>query len=137
MNGMWVAGAAVLVMAAAPTGQQGGDEPLTVGALRFYRPASATTTIEGVCEVRLAALLRGAGQGGRYRFEVSVIDTAGLELQRSDWMRDMPAVARARGATVVESFSFSAAPGRYRVRLKVTPSNATKVSFPLLMVTTR
>jgi len=131
MNGIWVAGAAALVMAAAPTGQQGGEEPLTVGALRFYRPASATTTIEGVCEVRLPALLRGVGQGGRYRFEVSVVDTAGLELQRSDWMRDVPAVARTRGATVVESFSFSAAPGRYRVRLKVTPLGGTPVEREL------
>ena len=131
MNVMWAAGAAALVMAVAPTGQQGGEEPLTVGALRFYRPASATTTIEGVCEVRLPVLLRGMGQGGRYRFEVSVVDTAGLELQRSDWMRDVPAVARTRGATVVESFSFSAAPGRYRVRLKVTPSSGTPVEREL------
>jgi GWxTD domain-containing protein len=131
MNFGWAAGAAALVLAAAPTGQQGGDEPLTVAAIRFYRPASATTTIEGVCEVRLPVLLPGAGQGGRYRFEVSVLDTAGLELQRSDWMRDVPAVARTRGATVVESFSFSAAPGRYRVRLKVTPSSGPAVEREL------
>ena len=131
MNFSWAAGVAALVLAAAPTGQQGGDEPLTVAAVRFYRPASATTTIEGVCEVRLPVLMPGAGQGGRYRFEVSVLDTAGLELQRSDWMRDVPAVARTRGATVVESFSFSAAPGRYRVRLKVTPSSGPAVEQEL------
>jgi len=130
MNVTWVAGAIAVLVAAAP-GQQGGEEPLTVGAVRFYRLASATTTIEGVCEVRLPVLLRGAGQGARYRFEVSVLDTAGLELQKSDWMRDVPAVARLRGATVVESFSFSAAPGRYRVRLKVTPSSGPAVEREL------
>lgn len=131
MNTMWAAGVAALVLAAAPTGQQGGDQPLTVGTIRFYRPASATTTIEGVCEVRLPVLLRSAAQGGRYRFEVSVLDTAGLELQKSDWMRDVPPVARTRGATVLESFSFSAAPGRYRVRLRVTPSSGPAVEREL------
>ena len=131
MNVMWAAGAVALVLAAAKAEQQGGEQPLTVGALRFYRPASATTTIEGVCEVRLPVLLRGMGQGGRYRFEVSVVDTAGLELQKSDWMRDVPAMARSRGATVVESFSFSAAPGRYRVRIRVTPSSGAAVEREL------
>lgn len=114
--------AAALLLAAAP--QQGGDEPLTGRAVRFYSPASSTTTIEGVCEVRLAALLRGVGQVGRYRVDVSVLDSAGLELQRSDWSREVSAaLAHARGATVVESFSFSAAPGRYRVRMRLTPTS--------------
>src|SRR5262245_29936427 len=102
MNGlMKLAGAAVLIAAASPATQDSGN-PLTIGAFRFYSPASATTTIEGVCEVRLPALLRGVGQTARYRIDVAVLDSAGLELQRSDWTREVPAsVAHARGATVV------------------------------------
>lgn len=113
---------AAALCVAAPMGQ-GGDDPLTVRAFRFYSPGSATTTIEGVSEVRLPTLLRSVGQLSRYRVEVTVLDSAGLQLQRSDWMREVPAsLAHAAGATVVESFAFAAAPGRYRVRIKLTPA---------------
>lgn len=121
MTGLKAVGLAALVLAAAPARQDSG-EPLSIGAFRFYSPASATTTIEGVCEVRLPTLMRGVGQTARYRIDVAVLDSAGLELQHSDWSREVPAVvAHSRGATVVESFGFSAAPGRYRVRVRVTP----------------
>ena len=118
-----VAPAALLLSAALVAATQNGEEPLTVSAIRFYQPASATTTIEGVCEVRLPALLRGAAQASRYRVEVAVLDSAGLELQHSDWTREVPAsLAHARGSTIVESFGFDAAPGQYRVRVRVVPS---------------
>ncbi len=114
---------AALLVLAATSPRQGGDEVLRVSAVRFYQAASATTTIEGVCEVRLAALLRGVSQVSRYRVEVRVLDSAGLELQHSDWARDVPAsLAQARTATVVESFGFEVAPGRYRVRVRLVPS---------------
>src|SRR5436190_20886783 len=104
MNVMWMVVAAALLMT--PAGQ-GSDEALTVRAIRFFSPASATTTIEGVCEVRLPALLRGVGQASRYRVQITILDSAGLELQHSDWMRDVPAsLAHAAGATIVESFAF-------------------------------
>ena len=92
MNATMAVSAALAVLAAATAvrEQQGGEEPLTVRAVRFYSPASATTTIEGVCEVRLSALLGGLGQTVRYRVEVAVLDSAGLELQRSDWSREVP-----------------------------------------------
>jgi len=111
------------------TRQQGGDEPLTVRAVRFFQPASGTTTIEGVCELRLSALAPGAGQQTvRYRFEVVVSDSAGLELQRNGWPREVPAaLARSRGATAMESFGFAAAPGTYRVRLRAEPEGGTAV----------
>ena len=122
MKKMWMSVAALALMAAAPNGQQGADDALTVRAVRFYSPSNATTTIEGVCEVRLPALLRSVGQAGRYRVEISVLDSAGLELQRSDWMREVPStLAHAPGATMVESFAFGAAPGSYKVRVKLTP----------------
>ncbi len=108
--------------AAAMTGGQSGPEPLTVSAVRFFSPASGTTTIEGVCELRLGALSPGVAQTVRYRVEVAVFDSAGLELQRSDWQREVPAeVARTRGATSVETFGFRAAAGRYRVRVRAVP----------------
>ncbi len=124
--------AVLLAARPAPTVQQGGDEPLTVTAVRFFSPASGATTIEGLCEVRLSALPRGVAQAGRYRVEVAVLDSAGLELQRSDWTREVTlAVAQARGATMVESFSFTAAPGSYRVRIRVVPSNGDPVERSL------
>ena len=123
MNKMWMSAAALLLLAAAPARQQGGDDPLTVRAVRFYSPSNATTTIEGVCEVRLPAL-RSVGQASRYRVEITVLDSAGLELQRSDWSRDVPsALAQRSGATMVESFAFGAAPGSYKVRIKLTPES--------------
>ncbi len=130
MRRSWVGvacGAGLVLIGAGATWQQGGDEPLTVSAVRFYRPASATTTIEGVCELRLSALA-SAGSAVRYRFEVAVFDSAGLELQRDGWGREVPTdVARAPGATVMESFEFSASPGLYRLRLRVVPENGAVV----------
>ena len=130
MRRFWVAalGALLALAGAGATWQQGGDQPLTVSAVRFYRPASGTTTIEGVCELRLSALPAVAGQQVRYRFEVAVFDSAGLELQRDGWARDVPpAMARATGATVMESFEFSAAPGLYRLRLRVVPAGGSAI----------
>ena len=116
-----VPGVALLV-AAAGTGGQGGDQPLTVSVVRFYSPAHATTTIEGVCEVRLDALGPGTGPAVRYRFEVSFQDSTGLELQHSGWTREVPAaVARTSGATAVETFEVPVAPGRYQLVVRVVP----------------
>jgi len=131
MRRSWVApavGALLGLAGAGATWQQGGEQPLRVSAVRFYRPASGTTTIEGVCEVRLSALPAVAGQQVRYRFEVAVFDSAGLELQREGWARAVPpSVASAAGATAMESFEFSAAPGLYRVRLRAVPEGGTAI----------
>ena len=125
MRKVWVAlAAATILVASSGASRQGGGEPLTVSAVRFYSASSATTTIEGVCELRLGALASGATPTVRYRMEVAVLDSAGLELQKSDWVREVPAaVARARGATSVETFSFRAAPGQYRIRVRAMPDS--------------
>jgi GWxTD domain-containing protein len=131
MRRFWVApavGALLVFAGAGATWQQGGDEPLTVRTVRFFRPSSGTTTIEGVCELRLAALASTAGQEVRYRFEVAVYDSAGLELQHGGWTRAVPStVAAAAGATAMESFEFSAAPGLYRVHLRAVPEGGTAI----------
>ncbi len=115
--------AAWALLLAVPAGRQSGLDPLSVRAVRFFSPASATTTIEGVCEVRLPLLLRRAGDNGRYSVNIEVLDSAGLVLQHSDWQRDVPAaMMHAAGATMEESFAFNAAPGRYRVRVRVAPA---------------
>jgi len=120
--------ALILATGAGATRQQGGEEPLTVTAVRFFQPASGTTTIEGVCELRLSALASGVAPAVRYRFEVAVSDSAGLELQRHGWAREVPPqVARVRGATVMESFGFAAAPGLYRVHLRAVPEGGTAI----------
>jgi len=114
-------------LGAGATWQNGGDEPLTVSAARFYQPGSGTTTIEGVCELRLSALVSGTGDV-RYRFEVAVLDSTGLELQRNGWARVVPSrVARVPSATAMESFGFNAAPGLYRVRLRAVNESGTAV----------
>ena len=116
------AGAAVL--AAAPRSSQGGGEPLTVSAVRFYRATGATTTIEGVCELRLAAVAAGAAGTVRYRVQVSVRDSTGLELVRTGWDREEPAsLAGVPGASAVETFVLPpAAPGLYRIEVQVIPA---------------
>jgi GWxTD domain-containing protein len=120
--------AVALLMAASATGGQGGEQPLTVSAVRFYSVAHATTTIEGVCELRLEAVASGTGPAVRYRVEVSIRDSTGLELQRSDWSREVPtAVARVSGATAVETFDFPAAPGRYHVVVRAIPETGPAV----------
>lgn len=117
--------AALAWVMTAGVSQQGGEQALTVNAVRFYSAGSQATTIEALAEVRPALLNPGSGSV-RYRVEVAVQDSAGLELQRSDWSRDVPAAAAGDNRTsVVESFSFAAAPGLYRVRVRVVPQQGT------------
>ncbi len=124
MRMVWVVLGAVGTLLAAPTAEgQGGGQPLTVSAVRFFSPASATTTIEGVCELRLGAVAASVGQVVRYRVEIAVSDSTGRELVSNGWSREVPsAVARAQGATAVETFDFRAAPGRYRLVVQVVPA---------------
>lgn len=120
--------AAALSVAASPRGGQGGDEPLTVGAVRFYSPARGTTTIEGVCELRLAAVASGPGPMAHYQVVVAVRDSTGLELGGKSWSDSVPvAVARMPGATTVETFSFPAAAGRYQLSVRVIPETGSVV----------
>jgi GWxTD domain-containing protein len=129
MMQVWMTPAVALAMAASATGGQGGEQPLTVSAVRFYSAARATTTIEGVCELRLEAVAAGTGQVVRYRIEVSIQDSTGQELLHNGWSREVPrAVAQASGATAVETFDFPpAAPGRYRVVVRAVPETGPAV----------
>jgi GWxTD domain-containing protein len=134
MRKLWVALAAVGLVAAGPPARGQGGEPqlLAVKAIRFYSPASATTTIEVVCELGLGAMVSGPTQAVHYRVAVSVRDTTGLELQRSDWSREVPReVAMMRGATSVETFSFRTAPGRYQVVVQATPETGSAIERTL------
>lgn len=119
------------VAALASAGKAGGQDaaPLAVATVRFYSPASATTTIEGVCELRPGELFAHRGRSGRYRFSVAVLDSAGLELQRGEWSREVPATVLAtRGATMAESFRLPPmAPGRYRVVVRVQPDGGNPI----------
>jgi GWxTD domain-containing protein len=99
------------------------EEAMQVAAVRFFSPATGTTVVEGTAEVRLDSLLAGAASG-RYRVEIAVRDSAGLELFRNAWDREVPVDAARRGASAVESFSFSAAPGLYRVQVRAARDGA-------------
>lgn len=95
--------------------------------LRFYQPASRTTVVEGVTELPLA-LAAVSGSVGRYRMELVVEDASGTTLHRDQWSREVPAgTARRAGATAVETFRISLAPGRYRVHLRVLPAEGEPV----------
>jgi GWxTD domain-containing protein len=104
------------------TAQQGGaDSSVTVRPIRFYSRVSGSTVIEGTSEIRLAGLASPAGPTTRYRVEVAIADSNGLELYRSDWTRELPTeAARTAGATAAETFRFAAAPGRYRVLVRAS-----------------
>jgi GWxTD domain-containing protein len=122
MRGLLAAPAVLVALAAMPAGRQGTDDQFKVSVIRFYRPASAATTIEGVCEVRLSALTQGGALASRYRVEVAVLDSTGRMVQHSDQTRELPASAGLSGsATAVESFEFDAAPGHYQVRVRLVP----------------
>ena len=95
-------------------------ESLTVSAVRFFSPSTGTTTVEGTAAFLLTAPPTGA-QVVRLGVEVTVLDSANLELQKSSWQREIPAAAATAGAKLVESFSFRAAAGQYRVVVRVTP----------------
>lgn len=95
-------------------------DSMSVAAVRFFSPATGTTIVEGTAEVSLAPP-PGGGQSLRLNVEVTVLDSANLELQKNSWPREVPAAAAAAGAKLVESFSFRAAAGSYRVIVRVTP----------------
>jgi GWxTD domain-containing protein len=117
--------AAPLALAAGGWARQG-DEPLALATRRFFQPGSGTTLVEVVGELRLAAL---GTSGSNYRVEAVVRDSAGLVLANSSWERDLPSeVTGAQGATLVESFNFVAAPGRYRVTMRALSAAGQEVS---------
>ena len=119
MTGLLWAGLAALLGFAAPQG--GMDSAVTVRPIRFFSRASANTVIEGTSEIRLSALAAPSAPTTRYRVDVAIADSNGLELYRSDWTRELPTeAARAAGATAMESFEFAAAPGRYRVTVRAS-----------------
>ena len=120
---MTVAGVfAGLLSGAAVQGGQS-DSTLTARPVRFYSPSTGSTVIEGTSEIQLNGLA-GTGPTTRYRVEVAIADSAGLELVRNGWLREVPSeAARAPGASAIESFSFAAAPGRYRVTVRVAPDS--------------
>ena len=119
MTGLLWAGLAVLLGAMA---QQGGtDTAVTVKPIRFFSRASGSTVIEGTSEIRLAGLAAPSEATTRYRVDVAIADSSGLELYRSDWTRELPTeAARAAGTSAIESFTFAAAPGRYRITVRAS-----------------
>lgn len=123
----------VLAVFALPGGTipQAAEDTMTVAAVRFYSPATSTTIVEGTAEIRVGP--SASGRAMRYDVQVSVFDSAGLELQRNSWTRNIGAGAASARVTLVESFSFRAAAGQYRVVLRATPEGGRPVerSYPV------
>ncbi len=112
---MWAAAASFGIAA----GQGGSDSAVAVRPVRFFSPGTGSTVIEGTSEIRLNGLASASGTTTRYRVEIQVADSSGLELVRNEWTRELPTdAARAAGATAMESFRFAAAPGRYRIAVR-------------------
>jgi GWxTD domain-containing protein len=125
----WAAlAAAVPLVSGAGGRRQSGDSAVAVRAVRFYRPASAVTRVEGVVGVRLAAFADAARPDVRYRLEVSVRDSTGLELQHGQIDRVVPReLAQAPGAVAVANFGFDVAPGSYRIHVRAVPESGSPV----------
>jgi len=133
MIGLLWAALAALFGATVPQG--GADSVMMVRPVRFYSRVAGSTVIEGTSEIRLAGLAAPTGATTRYRVEVAIADSNGLELFRSGWAREIPtAAARTPGATATESFEFAAAPGRYRMTMRASadsvPTIERTVEFP-------
>ncbi len=123
MRVLVAAAAALMVVPGAAGPQEGPGAALTVRPLRFFAASGGGTMVEGLVELRLGSLAATRAGPARYRVEIAVTDSAGLELMRDGWARDVPDVARARGASAVESFRFAVSPGRYRVLVRVVPES--------------
>src|SRR5262245_472655 len=98
----WMAWAIVLLGGARPGGS---DSLVAVRPVRFFSPGSGSTVIEGTSEIPLH-VLAAAGEASttRYRVEITVADSSGLQLFESDWTRELPTdAARAPGASAMES----------------------------------
>jgi GWxTD domain-containing protein len=123
MRTLLVLGAAVVPLASQTAGQV--RDAITVRPVRFYSLSTGTTLIEGVGAIPLEGMPASAGEV-RFRIEVTVSDSAGMELIRSGWDRSVPAaVTGVSGASTVESFRFALEPGRYRVTLRAVPAGGT------------
>jgi GWxTD domain-containing protein len=119
---LWAAWTAALV--GAPVGQGGADSAVAVRPVRFFSPGTGSTVIEGTSEIRLSGLAATSAATTRYRVDVSVFDSSGLQLLQSGWDRELPTgAAHAAGATAMESFHFAAAPGRYRITVRATSAD--------------
>lgn len=103
-----------------PVAQDTTTPALALTARRFYQQNAGGTTVEVLAELQLARVAATTGPVARYRVTVMVQDSAGTTLTESAWNREVPStVARRPGASATESFRFSAAPGRYTVRMQV------------------
>ena len=96
--------------------------PLTVNAIRFYRPDGGKTTVKAFVEVpaQLADPV-GAGRTDSVRYDVvlRVLDSAGVTLHSERWGKTLANLPGASGVDIVE---FLLAPGKYR--LEATVDNA-------------
>lgn len=128
---MWglVSAAAVAAAGAAP--QADGLE-LGLAAVRQYRANGGQTLVDGFVRVPFLLLepVRAASGGfAAYRIAVVVRDSSGLQLFAQSWSQRVQArlLATRRGSTV-ESFSFAATPGGYRIAVTVTDSASGRVA---------
>ena len=102
----------------------GVDSVVAVRPVRFFSPATGSTIVEGTSEIPLHALAASSAATTRYRVEISVADSSGLQLMQSGWSRELPtSAAQAAGASAIETFHFAAAPGRYRITVRVTSAD--------------
>lgn len=121
---------AALLLGGPPRPVQDTTTPaIALAARRFYQQGAGGTTVEVLAELNLRQVAATAGPVARYRVAVTVQDSAGTTLTESAWNREVPtAVARRAGASATESFRFSAAPGRYSVRMQVSADGIAPLS---------
>lgn len=84
------------------------------------------TVVDGLAHVPLGML--AGGTTGAYRFEITVNDTAGNQLFRDSWVREVSDQAAIYVETdasyLLESFRFGLRPGEYEIDVRAYPTDA-------------
>jgi len=128
LNKVVLVAAALAVHCAASAAAQS----LEVGMTRFYRGAGRQTVVDGFCRIPFSALdslTRGPNGVAVYRFEISVRDSANLQLVAQTWTRSVPArMLTTVHGSALEHFAFAASPGTYTVEVAVHDSATGRVT---------
>ena len=105
---------------------------LELVTVRYLRSEGTHTLVEAFCRVPMSvvsALGTRQNEGGAFRFNLTVRDSAGLALTSQSWVEIVPrALLGMPGAAEGEAARFELAPGKYSLEVSVTDSATGLVS---------
>jgi GWxTD domain-containing protein len=116
----------VLVWLLSVSGTAAQEADVDLRVVRFYR--AGATLVDGFCRVPFSLvqpLPERVEGSGTYVMGVTVRDSTGLVLHRSDWQQDVSRdMLRMGGAHSVEQFSFMLQPGSYELDVAIRDSSS-------------